>query len=132
MKSILWIVHTESTPSLHGDVGHLITVCCSNKFQVDLDLKLELFREKFSRDPNLLDRGRVGVFNNLEELRLYSFELAERLGVDQLNIHAATGLNTILSEVNDISEFKEKMNQGGEIIPIESSKQSGLWGRIFN
>lgn len=132
MKTILWIVHTESIPAIHGDHGHVITVCCSNKFQVDLDLKLEIFREKYSRDPEFLDRGRVGVFANLEELRLFSLDLAERLGVDQLNIHGASSLDHIISEVNDASELKEMLNIGGELIPIESSKQTGLWGRIFN
>lgn len=132
MKPTLWIIYSESDQTIHGDFGLHISLCASNKQQLDLDIMHEVFRDKLNREPHFLDRGRIGVFEGLEQLRAYCFHLAEKMAIEQLNIHNSKQLQQIIAEVNDASELRDFLGSKGELISLESADRSGLWGRIFN
>jgi len=107
--------------SIFGDAG-----------VVDIDSCEKIYSEMYLKD-NKGQGVQIGPFENINELRQFSFALLEELNGDRLTFIDCEAYNKVIEEVNNAFEVIPELIKVGDSLKNPNANQDkGIFNKIFN
>ena len=111
--------------------GLYISMIFSHQGPLEENLLHKSFQSFKKKRPDILSRGKIGLFSSLEEIQKFCFELGETLGCDQMNILNNDDYAQALHASHNTEELKETLLKGGNILKNPKNLRRGFFKNIL-
>lgn len=112
--------------------GHEIISIFNEKGLIDESSLEDMFKVSIGHEPKSIESGRIGYFNQMEDIQKFSFRICQKLGHEAVSLVSVEDYNEVLINSFKSEELLQKLQSVGNLIPNPDAGKVGFFSKLFN
>lgn len=126
------LVAVISSDLSNQSTGYSISYIFSSKGYVAHDSLEKTYMELMGKEPLMVDEGRVGTFDSIEQVQKFGFFFCQEFNSSFINFLSNDDYNEIVEKSFNSTEFIENMFNAGTRLDNLDKSSAGFLGKLFS